>query len=340
MDQKAIVIFDTNKLLQNPDDEKYYSQIELSGDFYKLFFEFIPENLLTENVTVAIPQICLEEIKQRKVESFDKRFDSLKSKYEEIKIIAHLLDSRFEEPKKKDGYVDFFNNSIEEYVVKNKLLILDLPSDDNFKPIIKRAVSRKKPFIKTKNDGSDQGFKDVIVWYSILDHDMNNYDHHIFFTQDGGFDLDCLDEFETKFGKKIIKIEDFDKLKTELLGLYSQAERDKVKIRSKVDNEYFKEVLQDALNDLCERYPNIDSISIINLFVDGKYESSDQGDKIKLNSNISANYDDKDGASVGETFDIEITLNDVFEIEEIDDSLICTIDEDLENDKREQIQEN
>ena len=56
MDKKAVVILDNNKLLQNPEDARYYSKIDLGGDFNKIASDFLHENLLKDNVVLAIPK--------------------------------------------------------------------------------------------------------------------------------------------------------------------------------------------------------------------------------------------------------------------------------------------
>jgi len=326
MDKKAVVIFDTNKLLQNPDDAKYYSKVDLGGDFNKLVSDFLPENFLKDNVVLAIPKICIEEIKQRKVEDLDSKFQSLKSKFDGVialkEIISNLIDLDIKEPVCKKDCYKYLVTQIDKFVGDNDILLLDLPPENNLKPIIERAISRKPPFKSASNYGPDAGFKDVIVWHSILEHaDLKKFDHHIFFTQDTGFDLNCLDEFEKKFGKKIKKAESYEELKEKLLEIYPEEERNKVKVKSKVITPYFKEQLYNEVKGVLEDNKKIRDFKIVNPYVDSVFD-----EKIGLFVLISKIKIDisKDWTEVIEK-DISVYLNDAFDIQSIDESFIYDI---------------
>ena len=325
MNKKAIVIFDTNRLLQNPDDKRNYSNVDFGGDYAKLVLEILPSFYISDNVDIAIPKMCIDEIKQRKIEDFNSRFSSIEDRYKKIKddseIISNLIEKDFGDLTKNEVANQTLVDAVDLFVATQKIKIIDFPGDENFKPIIERALRRKTPFLKTTNDGSDKGFKDVVIWHSILQcEDLSEYDFHILFSQDAGFDLNCLDEFEKKYQKKMIRIEELQALKTQLLKLYPEEERSKIEVKSRVIQQYFQEQLYLSIKNILEENKNIKDFQIIEQYVDSEIIEEGYGLTVKINIDFVDAYPSKEGV-------VKVSLNDIFEIQEVDeDSLIEIFD--------------
>ena len=312
MDKKAIVIFDTNKLLQDPSDKRYYSQIDLGGDYWKLISEFLPDSFLSGNVSIAIPKLCIEEIKQKKIEDFDSRRESVIATFKkvqaDIEIAENLLEFEFKEIKQKEDAYKMMTDELDKYVAEEELTIIDYPKDENLKPIIERALKRKTPFMKAK-EGSDTGFKDTAIWHSIMEcEELNEYNYCLFYTQDTGFDLNCLDEFKKKFGKKMDIVRDYEELKAKLEALYPEEERKKVKVKSQITN-YFIENLQKVIWSELSKDKRIQDVEILDPYIDS--EELDDGCELTSKIKIFFVDDERDPAEVK----MKTKLNDVFEIQ-------------------------
>jgi hypothetical protein len=334
MEKKAIIIFDTNKLLQNPDEKRYYSEVDFGGDYNKVITEILPSYFLSESVDIAIPKMCIEEIKQRKIEDFISKFQSIETRYNKIKedsdIIFNLVVQDFKDFTKKEDYENILLNQLDTFVNSQNIKIIEFPDDTHFKPIIQRAIKRKTPFICTPKDGSDKGFKDVVIWHSIMQHgELLEYDYLILFTQDNGFDLNCLDEFEEKHHKKIIRVEDVQSLKTQLLQLYPEEMRSKVEIKSKVSGEYFIEQLESSIKTILEEYKIVKDFEIVEPYVDS--EIADEGYELKTKIKITFDREEIEPKEVV----VSVLLNDIFEIQYVNEDFTEIFDEDTLGDKNE-----
>ena len=74
--------------------------------------------------------------------------------------------------------------------------MLPIPSDDRFKGIVKRAFDKAPPF-GGKEKNSDKGFKDALIWESILEFVLlHRQADIIFYTKDNGFKEKLIEEFK------------------------------------------------------------------------------------------------------------------------------------------------
>src|SRR5690606_18917085 len=106
-----------------------------------------------------------------------------------------------------------FNESIEDLKKGQvNLKILPYPQNQSLSSIINRAVDKKAPF-EGKNKESDKGFKDVVLWESLLEHKANHaMETILLYTADGRFlDKELEKEYDSKFGDKIYLIKKDDK---------------------------------------------------------------------------------------------------------------------------------
>ncbi len=104
-----------------------------------------------------ITESVLGEIVQQRKEYLEESVKRLKNALKPFgKELDIPLDINFEEDVKK---------YLENYYIK----ILPHPSNDVFPKIIKRALAKRPPFKQVGNDkGSDKGFKDVLLWETLL----------------------------------------------------------------------------------------------------------------------------------------------------------------------------
>src|SRR3989337_2210212 len=181
---KTLIIFDTNFLMINGGKGISYSSFEFNSTFDSIK-EFIKLNSLSEKVFLAVPKLAIEELKNRKLFFYTKDSQILENKFLNFSKIqgASLII-----PKKNPEYERIFEKFFTEYLEKIKIELIDDPPNNCFEAIIFRAIHKKKPFIVT-GENSDYGFKDVVIWESILNYDgIKNYDKIILMTGDtGGF---------------------------------------------------------------------------------------------------------------------------------------------------------
>lgn len=185
MIDKTLIIFDTNAVYNRESD--LYKTFRPLQDFSN-FLSFLKTKKLRDRYILAISKMGFREIVRLKKELIKNKFEESDKVYKFFGINPRI--------KKIDP-----EDQISQYCNENKILTLPYPT--KLKNIIKRAENKQNPFRKS-GQGSDVGFKDVILWESILAHRYKS-NKIIFFTRDSDFNQKILEpEFKEKFPKKEI----------------------------------------------------------------------------------------------------------------------------------------
>lgn len=183
-DKKAFV-FDTNFIIQNK---------ELNEAL----------NKLKENFEVYISQVSIDERIAQECRDVQKDFDEAeRCKIKFIHFATVEFKKTFEE--ECEFYQTGMQAKYEEYFGDK---IIPLKKDgETLSTVIDRANRRIPPFSSAK-DASDKGFKDCLLWISLLNYFKNNGEKEVVFvTDDGGFKNNTeflCEEFGKITGKSII----------------------------------------------------------------------------------------------------------------------------------------
>lgn len=197
---KTLVVFDTNRLRTGTDSALDYGSFDLSSDFKTIRY-YVDKKKLVDFVDIGIPSIVIKELLKQKQEQYEedmqkflqlqKRLDKLpETNFQNITTPPDGFDCR----KTLEKYVS-------DFLTTNKIKTIDLDSklfSDVFQNIVDRSIEKSPPFKQTKN-ASDIGFKDVVIWESLLNYsELNAYQKIILLTNDGGFNPQCETEFTSK----------------------------------------------------------------------------------------------------------------------------------------------
>ena len=184
VDKKAFV-FDTNFIIQNKELDEAL-------------------NKLKEKFTVYVTQVSVDERIAQQCRDLQKDFDvaeRYKAKFVHFATIE--FKKTFEEA------CDFYQKGVQaKYKEYFGDKIIPLKKDgDTLSTVIDRANKRIPPFSAAK-DASDKGFKDCLLWISLLEYFKSNGETEVVFvTDDGGFknNVEYLcDEFNKTTGKTIV----------------------------------------------------------------------------------------------------------------------------------------
>lgn len=162
------IILDTNSLFVRRYNN--YKELQYINNIKKLMDDIFVFNNSIENIVIGLPVIVAKELKKQQVDAYNKQIDTIK----DIKFPCF-------EVKEKLNYGMFldelFDNEIQKLVsYKSKILfkLIDCPeSPDVLKKTIKRAIDKKPPF-EGKEKQSDKGFKDVMIWESLIKYKKDN----------------------------------------------------------------------------------------------------------------------------------------------------------------------
>lgn len=183
--EKTAIIFDTNFIINY--DKNLDEVVELFRN--KGYKVFVPQIVIDERIY----QICRKEYKQ---------YDKIDQFYSEHKKYFKQFECRFtyEEREKyiklkmQDNYSKLFNNLIIPYNTTETL----------FKTTLERAYKKIPPFVESE---SDRGFKDTLIWLSIIEYFKTvDIDSIVLLTDDKGFGNNYAylkQEFMNNTGKSI-----------------------------------------------------------------------------------------------------------------------------------------
>lgn len=215
-DVKRAFVFDTNFIIQNKNLKE------------------VIENLNKNNYTVYVTQVAIDERIAQECVKQKGKYEKLAAFSIETKDFATItIDKKYEdiEALYKTGmqkkYVDHFGKNIIPYSQDSAM----------FAKILQRAFMKIPPFITS---GTDKGFKDSLMWLSILDYfKVNGENEIVFVSSDNGFKENTstlCKEFAKVTGKTIL-----------------------IK-----DNSYYKELLEKdtvtSTKDISEQLPDFSKI--------------------------------------------------------------------------------
>lgn len=193
-DKRYILIIDTNILFQSYQSYADFTSFSLNSSFQNVI-EMINRLDIYDNIEIAIPAVIWNELKKQIVEAHEKRI----VEFEKWKFPEYSVKQN-----KVVNYDIYIDKKISEYKTTllngiNKIIELPIPTEKCFERIITRAFEKEAPF-EGKEKNSDKGFKDVLIWESILELAENNpKSEFIFYSQDKGFKEKLVNEFTGLF---------------------------------------------------------------------------------------------------------------------------------------------
>ena len=191
------IFLDTNVIFSKEDD---FSKA-LFGEKLTEIIDEIESNDLYDNIQIFIPQIVVDELLTQQIERYEDAFNKIKN------IKFHNFDTLYDK-EYKNQTIKLFDSKLEEFkggLVK--ISVLPYPKNETLESIIKRAVLKKAPF-EGKSKESDKGFKDVILWETIIQYKREHAtDTIILFSGDGRIcDTSLEEEYRSLFNDKIFLI--------------------------------------------------------------------------------------------------------------------------------------
>lgn len=150
--------------------------------------KFIKEHKIEKNIQLCLPEIVIGErithgnVRAKQlVENINNNFNQL-SKLDNSVIIPNI---------QKD-FIAILQKKIDQFIKEHNITILNIPLVDQ-KELIKRALNRIPPFRQ-----HDYGFKDTLIWYSILEDAKQNPDMDYIFISMNDKDF-IIEELEPQF---------------------------------------------------------------------------------------------------------------------------------------------
>jgi len=255
---KTLIFFDTNRLRHTvgKDREVAYSDFAFSKA-YKGIQQFIKENGLSEFIGIAVSNMVIEELKHQKKKSYLRDLDSFKQVKERLKDMPQVTDEHLLIPEADIDAEAYIEEKAQEFIEANNINVVQLDggkSQEILEKFITKVLHMEKPqapFKQTGKDGkvSDAGFKDNIVWETLLHFEgITEYDKVILLTDDNGFD-GCAAEFTAKWNKHF----DIQKDPLNLISSLRNDYENYIEFKHYHDwanTDYFKDYIKDQLDSM------------------------------------------------------------------------------------------
>lgn len=273
---ETIVYIDTNILRTEQSWEKDFSKLNPKGIFTKLI-DLIEIVVLKDKVDIGIPETVLFEFVKCKKNNFDSAFSNFRKKIPLFENMECCDFSQLKLPEDNFDYVDYFNKLISELNSnKSSIKIIKLDwseSEQILKNLYDKVIYNKPPFEKN----TDKGFKDNIIWETILLYSKNtDYRNYIFLTENtNDFIHELEKEFEERINKTIKILNTYDEIEDELTLLHSLLDFD-IAVKKYITNDYFISTIKDKIAEQVEI--NSSLITEVNFETAFDFSSRDNGE--------------------------------------------------------------
>lgn len=177
--EKAFIYFDTNALeCRHSGKSLFLSQFTISPLYYKIE-NVIQKMGLDDKVEICIPEIVWLELQEHLVShyklekaSMNTKMDSFRKSFGDLVEITYS----FRNCNTETEYIDYATSIAQEFLDNPRVMatIIPCPKDeDTIQRIINQAVRSTKPFKTVRANGkdyTDAGFKDALIFNTILNH--------------------------------------------------------------------------------------------------------------------------------------------------------------------------
>jgi hypothetical protein len=321
---KTLIVFDTNSLRRVDGAEVIYSSFSF-GKPYETVNEYLKTNNLLGDVTIAVSSLVIDEIKLQMGRSYSRDLQKLKETKKRLGGLPHIDDKLIGIPDDNFDSSKYIEEKSSEYLnVNNNVKLLSFKEEQSaqiLQSLISRVHYTKPPFFKTSQN-SDAGFKDSIIWETLLNYeDVKNYDKVILVTKDKGFE-GCEEEFITKWNRHFKIISAPEAVNTELGNDYQNY----LEFRPFFDyaeKEYFQNYFRQELNEKTFIQLDGEDIKIENYKienycekVESKINEEEQEIEYVIHSKATIAITRK-GQKENILVNAEFLMNDVFELYEV-----------------------
>ena len=195
-------ITDTNILTKmsgkdnKKDDTKLWSEKSFLEkiDFFINYIEDMKKINDEAELVYLVPETVIQELECQKIKAYNKAYKDFKRTYEKLKY-------GFDTDKLPENNIEKIVKD-EENVYLSKVKIINLKYETKiFKELVSEAISKMPPFDKEEEGKkSDSGFKDALIWKTILySKEIEEFDKIYFFSGDKVFknnNMSLTEQFE------------------------------------------------------------------------------------------------------------------------------------------------
>lgn len=188
------LIFDTNVLFQAYEKKADFTSFSFNAT-YQNIIDMINQLDIYGQVVLAIPSVVWNEMEKQIIEKHDELLSTYKTT-----ISKKLFPEYSVQENATINYPEYIKAKIVEYKEDlssglNEVIELPIASNSRFDSIVNRAFCKLPPF-EGKDKKSDKGFKDALLWESVLEFALKHPNSKIiYYSKDNAFGEFLLKEF-------------------------------------------------------------------------------------------------------------------------------------------------
>ncbi len=250
---KTLIVFDTNSLRSTEAGEVAYSFFAFGRPF-QVIEKFIVDKNLTQDIHLAIPNWAIEELKDQKHRQYKTDIVEFQKLAKRLSGLPHIPEITL--PEEEFDCATYVHGKALEYLATKQLKLLEIKEEiasavlQSMMSRVMKDENRKKPFAHS-GKYKDAGFKDNVVWESLMHFDgVIDYDKIIFVSKDGDY-KNCEVEFKAKWDRYINILQDENNVLVEIQKDYDLYIRER-EIYDYSQSDYFKDYLADYLKEMTE----------------------------------------------------------------------------------------
>lgn len=244
---KTLIVFDTNSLRSTEAGEVAYSFFAF-GKPYQVLEDYIIEKELSDDIHLAIPSWAIEELKDQKQRQYKTDIKDFQKLAKRLSGLPHIPEIALPEHDDFDCQT-YVHAKAFEYLKTKNIKLLEIKEEiasavlQSMMTRVMKEDTKKAPFASS-GKYKDAGFKDNVVWESLMNfEEVNHYDKVIFLTKDGDY-KNCEFEFKAKWERFITIEKDEYNVITEIEKDYGNYIENKM-IYEYAQKEYFDDYLKD-----------------------------------------------------------------------------------------------
>lgn len=162
-----------------------------------------------------------------------------------------------------DKYEEYIDQKIKNYLIQKNVNIIDVCTEKSFKKILDKALKKNPPFEGVEKK-SDKGFKDAVIWHSLIEYSVQYGGNYIFYTNDNIF-LNHKEylrkDFEENTYRKVGFFHTIDKIREYIL--------EELELNSILD-EYYERIQEIKFSKCLDKFFNEIEVFSDLFFVDEK----------------------------------------------------------------------
>lgn len=336
MSTKYLIVFDTNILHISYDKKADFTRFHFNSTF-KNVIDKVEELDIYQDVNVAVPELVWEELRQQKIYAYHDKLEKVNKYMGNFRFPFHQWQNSGEGDGDYSNYIDQEISQYKEELQGRQVAIklLSLPSQNRFPSIVKRALEKRPPF-EGRDGKADKGFKDALLWESILEYKSEHIDVQILlYTKDQIFNEELAKEYSSLFNEMEIKI--FNHNEEALLIYLEEVARkiDKFAYIPKEKSEdqdikewlctknFIKQIEDHAtVFQIVNKYVHFNSIQVLDIYdINREMDNNQLLEKITISLQAKVIFDVQEKTKIEDIYDLSIDVelidSNIFVIETV-----------------------